>query len=99
MHAHLIETPKHLIAMAASKKTAAFGKVSCEMAKNEACRCGARVAVNVRRYNPKAATIPEDIQVRMPGIHPDEAMDCTTRQHTQKDSYAAYQREGQHPCC
>lgn len=36
-HTHLMDTPKHFAAMAASKKTAALGKVSCETAWNEAC--------------------------------------------------------------
>ena len=34
----LMETPKHLIAIAASKNTAARGKVSSAMAKNDARR-------------------------------------------------------------
>jgi hypothetical protein len=38
--AHLIDTPKHLMAMAASKKTAARGKVRLAMAKKEERRCG-----------------------------------------------------------
>ena len=35
VRAHLTETPKHLIAMAASKKTAARGKVICATAKKD----------------------------------------------------------------
>lgn len=41
---YLIDTPKHLMAMAASKKTAARGKVSSAIAKNDARRCGALTA-------------------------------------------------------
>jgi hypothetical protein len=72
--ADLMETPKHLIAMAASKRTAAFGKVSCAIAKNEARRCGVFTAQRDRRYSPKAATPPERLQVSMPGIIPEDAM-------------------------
>ena len=47
--AHLTETPKHLIAMAASKKTAARGKVICATAKKEERRWGVLVAQRERR--------------------------------------------------
>jgi hypothetical protein len=33
---YLIETPKHFVAIARSRSTAAFGKVNREIAKNEA---------------------------------------------------------------
>jgi len=70
----LTETPKHLIAIAASKNTAAFGNVSCAIAKNDARRCGAFTAQSDKRYKPKAATEPENIQVSTPGIIPDDAI-------------------------
>ena len=70
---HLIDTPKHLIAMAASKKTAARGKVSSAIAKNDARRCGAFTADSESRYNPNAATPPENKHVIMPGIMPEAA--------------------------
>jgi hypothetical protein len=44
-----MDTPKHLIAMAASKKTAARGNVSSATAKNDERRCGVRVAQSERR--------------------------------------------------
>lgn len=44
-----MDTPKHLVAIAASKKTAALGKVNLEIAWNEACRCLVFVAHNERR--------------------------------------------------
>ena len=47
--AYLIETPKHLIAMAASKNTAAFGKVISAIAKKDARRWGALTAHNESR--------------------------------------------------
>ena len=43
VRAHLTETPKHLIAMAASKKTAARGKVICATAKKEERRAQFKV--------------------------------------------------------
>jgi hypothetical protein len=63
------------MAMAASKKMAALGKVSCDMAKKEARRWGARVALRDKRYKPKAPTPPESKHVNTPGIRPDEAID------------------------
>ena len=71
---HLMETPKHLLAIAASKNTAALGNVISAMAKNEARRCGACVEHNERRYRAKAATVPENTQVMTPGINPPEAI-------------------------
>ena len=71
---HLIETPKHLIAIAASKNTAALGYASCETVKNDARRCGAFVAQRERRYRPNEAMQPENTQVIIPGIIPPEAI-------------------------
>ena len=71
--AHLIDTPKHLIAMAASKKTAARGKVRLATAKKEERRCGVWRAQADRRYKPNAPTAPENAQVNMPGMIPAEA--------------------------
>jgi hypothetical protein len=34
---NLIDTPKHLMAIAVSNQTEALGNVICEMAKNEEC--------------------------------------------------------------
>jgi hypothetical protein len=64
------------MAMAASKNTAALGNVSCAIAKNDDCRCGAFTAHSERRYKPKAATDPENIQVIIPGMMPADAMAC-----------------------
>lgn len=61
--------------MAASKKMEAFGKVSWEIAKKEARRWGARVAVNDRRYNPNAPMPPESKHVIIPGSRPEAAID------------------------
>jgi hypothetical protein len=71
---YLIETPKHLVAIAASKNTAARGNVSSAIAKKDARRCGAFVAASDSRYRPKAATDPENMQVIIPGIIPAEAI-------------------------
>lgn len=71
---HLIDTPKHLIAMAASKNTAARGKVSSATVKNDARRCGALTAQSESRYSPNAATPPEKRHVIMPGMTPVVAM-------------------------
>jgi hypothetical protein len=71
--AHLIDTPKHLMAMAASKKTAARGKVRLATAKKEERRCGVWRAQAERRYRPNAPTAPENAQVNMPGMIPTEA--------------------------
>jgi hypothetical protein len=71
---YLIETPKHLIAMAASKNTAAWGKVSFAMAKKDARLCGALVAASDSKYSPKAATEPEKTQVITPGMIPADAI-------------------------
>jgi len=68
--AHLIETPKHLITTAASKNTAALGKVICDTAKNEERRCGAFAAHLERKNNPRAAIAPENKHVKIPGIIP-----------------------------
>jgi hypothetical protein len=62
-----------LIAIAASKKTAARGKVRLATAKKDARRCGVWRAQAERRYRPKAATAPEKAQVNMPGMIPAEA--------------------------
>lgn len=67
---YLIDTPKHFIAMAMSKNMAAFGNVSSATVKNDARRRGAFVAHNERRYNPNAATPPENMQVTTPGKTP-----------------------------
>lgn len=69
-----METPKHFVAIAASKKTAALGKVISAMAKKEALRWGAFTAHNDRRYKPNAATPPEKRHVIMPGIMPADAI-------------------------
>lgn len=61
------------MAIAASKKTAARGNVSCETAWNDECRCFVFVAHRERRYNPNAAIEPDITQVITPGIRPDEA--------------------------
>jgi len=62
------------VAIAASKKTAARGNVSCETAWNDACRCFVFVAHSERRYNPNAAMEPDRTQVITPGIMPEEAI-------------------------
>lgn len=74
--ANLMDTPKHLMATAASKKTAALGNVSLAIVKNDARLWGALAAHKERRYSPKAATPPENKQVTMPGRTPAEAMAC-----------------------
>lgn len=71
-----MDTPKHLMAMAASKNTAAFGKVSWATAKNDARLCGVFVAHRDKRYSPKTATEPENRQVMIPGSIPADAMAC-----------------------
>lgn len=71
---NLIDTPKHLIAIAASKKTAADGNVSLATVKKEERRGGACVAHRLRRYSPNAATAPEKQQDIIPGIKPIEAI-------------------------
>jgi hypothetical protein len=63
------------MAIAALKNTAAFGNVSCAIAKNDARLYGAFVAQRDKRYNPNAATDPENIHVRTPGIIPVDAID------------------------
>jgi hypothetical protein len=70
-----METPKHLIAIAASKNSAAFGNVSCAIAKKDDRLLGALVAQSERRYRPKAATAPEKKHVRTPGRRPIDAID------------------------
>jgi len=62
-----------LIAIAASKKTAARGKVRTATAKKDARRCEVWRAQAERRYRPKAATAPEKAQVNIPGMIPAEA--------------------------
>jgi hypothetical protein len=69
-----MDTPKHLIAIAASKNMAACGNVSCATAKKELLLCGARLADNESRYRPKAPIQPENIQVRIPGMIPEDAI-------------------------
>jgi hypothetical protein len=69
-----MDTPKHLIAIAASKNTAARGNVSSATAKKEERRCGVRVAQRERRYSPKAAMLPDITQVIIPGMSPPEAI-------------------------
>jgi hypothetical protein len=75
--ADLIDTPKHLIAIAASKKMAARGNVRCATAKNDDLRCGVCRAQSERRYSPNAATEPENRQVSIPGMIPADARACT----------------------
>ena len=60
--------------MAASKNTAALGKVSFATAKKLERRCGVYVAQRERRYNPNAATDPEKTHVIIPGRSPADAM-------------------------
>lgn len=72
--AHLIDTPKHLIAIAASKKTAAAGNVIFDTAKNEERRWGVRVAQRLNIQRPSAPMHPEVIQVSAPGSIPPEAI-------------------------
>ena len=69
----LIETPKHLVAMAASKNTAALGYVSSATAKKDDRLWGALVAARDNKYSPNAAAPPENIQVSTPGMMPAEA--------------------------
>lgn len=71
-----MDTPKHLMAIAASKNTAAFGKVISATAKKEERLCGVFAAHRERRYNPKAAMPPERTQVIIPGRIPAEAKAC-----------------------
>lgn len=73
---YLIETPKHFVAIAASKKTAALGKVSCEIAWNDACLPFVCAAQSESRYSPNDATPPESTHVTIPGSIPLEAMAC-----------------------
>lgn len=68
-----METPKHLIAMAASKNTAARGNVNSATAKNEARLCGALAAQRESKYRPNAATPPENRHVIIPGMIPTDA--------------------------
>lgn len=96
-----MDTPKHLIAIAASKNTAAFGNVICETAKKDALRWGALAAQRVRRYRPNTATDPEKTQVIIPGIMPADAMACNKfhdiRQPNQHPYlWKTYQRKCQH---
>jgi hypothetical protein len=72
--AHLIDTPKHLIAIAASKNMAAWGNVSCVTAKKELRLCGAYLADSESRYRPKPPVQPENMHVMIPGMTPAEAM-------------------------
>jgi hypothetical protein len=71
--AHLTETPKHLMAIAASKNTAALGYVSSATAKNDDRLWGVLLAERDNRYSPNAEAPPENIQVSMPGMIPAEA--------------------------
>lgn len=75
-----MDTPKHLMAIAASKNTAARGYVNCATAKKEAPRCGVFLAATDKRYRPNAATDPEKIHVNIPGIIPADAIACYTHQ-------------------
>jgi hypothetical protein len=72
--AHLIDTPKHLIAIATSNQTDALGKVICEMAKNDDRLYGALAAQRDRKYSPREPAHAENIHVSTPGISPPDAM-------------------------
>ena len=63
-----------MVAIAASKKTAAFGKVICATAKKLALLCAVYLAHLVSRYSPKTAIAPQTTQLIMPGIIPAEAI-------------------------
>jgi hypothetical protein len=69
-----MDTPKHFIAIAASKNMAACGNVSCETTKKELRLCGAYLADSESRYRPKPPIQPENMHVMIPGIIPAEAM-------------------------
>jgi hypothetical protein len=71
--------------MAASKKTAARGKVRLATAKKDERRCGVWRAQAERRYRPKDPTRPENAQVNMPGMMPAEPR---AYHHTDKVSTA-----------
>lgn len=73
-----MDTPKHLMAIAASNHTEAVGNVNCETAKNDDCLYGAFAAHRESRYRPKAAVDAENTHVSTPGIIPPEAMACNT---------------------
>lgn len=68
-----MDTPKHLVAIAASKNIAARGNVICATAKKDDRLCCACAAHNAKRYSPKEATTPQNMQVITPGIIPEEA--------------------------
>jgi hypothetical protein len=68
-----MDTPKHLMAMAASKKTAARGNVRFATAKNDERRCAVLRAHTERRYRPNAPRAPEKAQVSIPGMIPADA--------------------------
>jgi hypothetical protein len=67
-------TPKHLIAMARSRNTAACGNVRFARAKNDARRWGAFLAETDNKYRPKAPRNPQSAQVSIPGRMPDDAI-------------------------
>ncbi len=60
--------------MATSKKPANEGYVRCATAKNEDRLGGHCEAHRLRNHNPSAARLPENMQVRIPGMRPDEAI-------------------------
>jgi hypothetical protein len=98
-----MDTPKHLIAMAASKNTAARGNVRFATAKKDERRCGVCRAQAERRYRPNAATVPEKAQVNMPGMMPEDARaynNYTDRVDFQHDALRqtgrTYPRKGEH---
>jgi hypothetical protein len=63
-------TPKHLIAIAASNTTAAFGYVICESAKKEDVPLSRYRAQRAWRYNPKAEVSPHHRIRRTPSMIP-----------------------------
>ena len=103
VQAHLIDTPKHLIAIAASKNTAARGNVRFATAKKDERRCGVCRAQAERRYRPKAPTVPEKMQVNMPGMIPADARAYNINTHrvdfqheVLRQTGRTYPREGEH---
>lgn len=70
---HLMETPKHLMAIAASKNMAALGYVSSATAKNDDRLWGIFVAARDNKYSPNAEAPPENMQVNTPGMIPADA--------------------------
>lgn len=88
------------MAMAASKKTAARGKVRLATAKKEERRCGVWRAQAERRYRPNAPTAPENAQVNMPGMIPAEARayrrEVITGMNYRSGTEKTYPRKGEH---